>query len=54
MGANNLYDWEMSQKLIVEGFEWLKDILVINEKLKNYKSHKRTMMKKVMKDIFLK
>ena len=32
----------MSQKLPVGGFEWEKDILIINKKLnKNYKTHKK-------------
>ena len=36
--ANNLYGWEMSQKLPVNNFEWIKG----------------TIMRKVMKFIFLK
>ena len=45
----------MSQKLPVDGFEWVEDILIINEKLyKIYKTHKKTMMKKTIKNIFLK
>ena len=32
----------MSQKLLVGGFEWEEDILIINKKLKKkYKTHKK-------------
>ena len=37
--ANNLYGWAMSQKLPVDGFEWIKeeDLLKFNETfIKNY------------------
>ena len=42
---NNLYDWVISQKLPVNKFEWIEDLIKI--------SYKNTM-KKVMKDISLK
>ena len=28
---NNLYDWAMSQKLLVNSFEWIKDTFQFNE-----------------------
>ena len=34
LDANDLYGWEMFQKLPVADFEWVEDILIINEKLK--------------------
>ena len=35
--ANNLYGWEMSQKLPVNGFKWVEDTSEINEEfIKNY------------------
>ena len=35
--VNNLYDWEMSQKLPVNNFEWMKDTSQFNEDfIKNY------------------
>ena len=48
LDANNLYGWEMSQKLPVDGFKWKKDMLKFNEEFI------KTMMKTVIKDIFLK
>ena len=39
LGANNLYGWEMSQKLPVNGFEWVKDISGPNKKLKKFIKH---------------
>ena len=34
---DNLYGWAMSQKLPVNGFEWIEDISEINEEfIKNY------------------
>ena len=46
----NLDGWAMSQKLPVNNFEQTEDTSHINEDFKNV----RTIMKKVMKDIFLK
>ena len=35
--VNNLYEWVMSQKLLVFNFEWVEDTLQFNEIfLKNY------------------
>ena len=35
--ANNLYGWEMSQKLPVNDFKWIEDTSKINEEfIKNY------------------
>ena len=35
--ANNLYGWAMSQKLLVNGFKWIKNVMEIDEKfIKNY------------------
>ena len=48
LDANNLYGWAMSQKLPVDGFKWKKDMLKFNEEFI------KTMMKTVIKDIFLK
>ena len=45
---NNSYGWAMSQKLHVSGFKLKKNILKFNEEFI------RTMMKIVIKDIFLK
>ena len=37
LDANNLYGWEMSQRLPVRGFKWEKNILKFNEYfIKNY------------------
>ena len=37
LDANNLYGWAMSQKLLVNDFKWVEDILRINEEfIKNY------------------
>ena len=46
--VNNLYGWEMSQKLPVNSFEWIKDTSQFNE------DFIKTILKKVMKDIFSK
>ena len=36
--ANNLYGWEISKNLPVDGFEWKKNTSKFNEKfIKNYK-----------------
>ena len=47
--VNNLYGWEMSQKLSVNNFEWIKGTSQFHEYLK-----KKTIMNKVIKDIFSK
>ena len=31
LDVNNLYDWAMSQKLLVNNFEWIKDTSQFNE-----------------------
>ena len=31
LDANNLYGWEMSQKLTVDGFKWVKDLSKIDD-----------------------
>ena len=37
LDANNLYEWAMSQKLSVSGFEWVKKLSQYNECfIKNY------------------
>ena len=37
LDANNLYGWAMSQKLPVNGFKWINDVMEIGEKfIKNY------------------
>ena len=37
LDANNLYGWAMSQKLPVNGFKWINDVMEIDEKfIKNY------------------
>ena len=46
--VNNLYGWGMLQKLPVNNFEWIKETSQFNE------DFIKTIMKKVMKDIFLK
>ena len=28
LDANNLYDWEMSQKLAVDGFKWKENLYI--------------------------
>ena len=30
LDANNLYRWAMSQKLVVDGFKWVKDLSKFN------------------------
>ena len=48
LDANNLYGWEMSQKLPVNNFKWIKDTSKINvEFIKNYNENSK-------KDILLK
>ena len=47
--VNNLYDYTMSQKLSVNNFERIEDISQFNEDF-----IKKTIMKKVIKDIFAK
>ena len=46
--ANNIYGFVMSEPLPVDGFKWMKDLSKIDEDLK------KTMMKIVIKDIYLK
>ena len=42
LDANNLYGWEMSQKLPVNNFKWLEDTSKINEHfIKNYYENSR-------------
>ena len=43
--ANNLYGWVISQKLSVNGFEWVEDQF--------NKDYIKSMMKTVIRDIFL-
>ena len=31
LDANNLYGWTTSQKLLVDGFEWIKELSQFNE-----------------------
>ena len=47
--VNNLNGWEMTQKLPVNNSEWIKDTFQFNEDF-----IKKTIMKKVIKNIFLK
>ena len=44
-----MYGWAMPQKLPVSNFEWIKDTFQFNEDF-----IKKTIMKKVIKDVFLK
>ena len=40
LDANNLYRWEISQKLLLNGFKWKKNIYEFNEEfIENYKEH---------------
>ena len=50
LDANNLYGWEMSQKLSVDSFKWIEkdNLSKFNEKLT------KIMMKIVAKDILSK
>ena len=36
--VNNLYDWEMSEKLPVNNFEWIEDTSQFNDDLKKFKA----------------
>ena len=54
LDGNNLYGWVISQKLSVNGFEWVKDISSINKKIKKFIKLVKTIMKIVIKDILLK
>ena len=49
LDANNLYQRAMSQKLSVNGFKWVKNVSKTDEDF-----IKKTMLKIVIKDIFLK
>ena len=43
LDANNLYGWEMSQKLPVNNFKWVKETSRINEEfIKNYNENSKT------------
>ena len=46
--GNNSYGWAISQKLLVNNFEWIEDTSQFNE------DFIKIIMKKVMKDIFSK
>ena len=46
--VNNLYGWAMLQKLVINSFEWIKDISQFNE------GFKKPLMEKLIKDIFSK
>ena len=48
LDANSFYGWAMSQKLPVNGFEWVKNLSKFD------KDFIKTMMKIVIRDIFLK
>ena len=40
LDANNLYGWEMSQKLPVNGFEWVEKLSKFDERfIKNFNEH---------------
>ena len=53
LDANNLYGEAMSQKLPVDGFKWIKTSL-IDKKFNKFIKLKKTVMKIVIKYIFLK
>ena len=36
LDPNNLYGWAMSQKLPVDGFKWITDTSLINEKFNKF------------------
>ena len=48
LDPNNLYGWDMPQKLPVNGFKWVKNVSKIDEDF-----IKKSMMKIVIKDIYL-
>ena len=51
LDANNLYGWAISQKLPVDGFEWVEE----NDLSKfNASFIKKTMMETIIRDILLK
>ena len=54
LDARNLYGWVISQKLPVNGFEWVKDISRINKKITKITKLVKTNMKIVIKEILLK
>ena len=47
LDANNLYGWEMSQKLPVNGLEWIEELSKFDERFIKF------LMKIVIRDIFL-
>ena len=51
LDASNLYGWVISQKLPVNGFEWVKDISSINKKIKKIIKLVKTIMKIVKGNI---
>ena len=52
LDANNFYGWEMSQKLPINGFKWIKKLSKFDEEL--IKNDDKRMMRIVIRDIFLK
>ena len=53
LDANNLYGWEMSQKLPVDGFKWIETSL-IDKKFNKFIKAIKIIMKKMMRDTCLK
>ena len=52
LDTNNFYGWEMSQKLPINGFKWIKKLSKFDEEL--IKNDDKRMMRIVIRDIFLK